>query len=103
MTDGLDGVRNRYPATDLTTRSKTALTVLGWEDHQLTPQQLGADIGPGVGEPAELAFDGSRFDAALRSHVAMKIYDRARLYRQSRGVPSLGGRFATFDAVSTNT
>jgi sarcosine/dimethylglycine N-methyltransferase len=42
MTDGLDGVRNHYRATGLTERLKTALTVLGPEDQQLTPQQLGA-------------------------------------------------------------
>ena len=70
MTERLDGVRNHDPATDLTTRSKNALTVLRWEDHQPTPRQLGADIGPGVGEPAQLPFDGGRFDAALRWHAA---------------------------------
>ena len=42
MTDGLDGVRNHYRATGLTEKLKTALTVLGPEDQQLTPQQLGA-------------------------------------------------------------
>jgi sarcosine/dimethylglycine N-methyltransferase len=42
MTDGLDGVRNHYGATGLTERLKIALAVLGPEDQQLTPQQLGA-------------------------------------------------------------
>jgi len=172
MTNGLDGVRNHYRATGLTERLKTALTVLGPEDQQLTPQQLGAldqfhtrglaataelaallgitagmsvlDVGSGVGGPArflaatygcrvtgvdlsepfvdaaryltertgqsgqvsfeianalELPFDGGRFDVALLQHVAMNIYDRARLYREIRRVLKLGGRFATFDVV----
>jgi sarcosine/dimethylglycine N-methyltransferase len=172
MTDGLDGVRNHYRATGLTERLKTALTVFGPEDQQLTPQQLGAldqfhirglaataelatlvgitvamsvlDVGSGVGGPArflaavygcrvtgvdlsepfvdaaryltertgqsgqvsfeiasalELPFDGGRFDVALLQHVAMNIYDRARLYREVRRVLKLGGRFATFDVV----
>ena len=42
MTDVLDDVRDHYRATGLTERLKTALTVLGPEDLQLTPQQLGA-------------------------------------------------------------
>jgi sarcosine/dimethylglycine N-methyltransferase len=42
MTDVLDGVRDHYRATGLTRRLKTALTALGPEDQQLTPQQLGA-------------------------------------------------------------
>jgi SAM-dependent methyltransferase len=42
MTDVLDGVRDHYRATGLTGRLKTALTALGPEDQQLTPQQLGA-------------------------------------------------------------
>jgi sarcosine/dimethylglycine N-methyltransferase len=42
MTDELDGVRNHYRATGLTERLKIALAVLGPEDQQLTPQQLGA-------------------------------------------------------------
>src|ERR1051326_5345919 len=42
MTDVLDGVRDHYRATGLTERLKTALTALGPEDRQLTPQQLGA-------------------------------------------------------------
>lgn len=42
MTDVLDGVRDHYRATGLTGRLKTALTTLGPEDRQLTPQQLSA-------------------------------------------------------------
>jgi len=175
MTNGLDGVRNHYRATGLTERLKTALTVLGPADQQLTPQQLGAldqfhtrglaattelatlvgitagmsvlDVGSGVGGPArflaatygcrvtgvdlsepfvdaaryltertgqsgqvsfevasalELPFDGGRFDVALLQHVAMNIYDRARLYREIRRTLKLGGRFATFDVVLNN-
>jgi SAM-dependent methyltransferase len=42
MTDVLDGVRDHYRAIGLTGRLNTALTALGPEDQQLTPQQLGA-------------------------------------------------------------
>ncbi|MFC3650094.1 class I SAM-dependent methyltransferase [Dyella humi] len=42
MSDVLDGVRDHYRATGLTERLKTVLAVLGPEDQQLTPQQLGA-------------------------------------------------------------
>ncbi len=42
MTDILDGVRDHYRATGLIERLKTALMVLGPEDHQLTPKQLAA-------------------------------------------------------------
>jgi sarcosine/dimethylglycine N-methyltransferase len=42
MTDVLDGVLDHYRATGLTERLKAALAVLGPEDQQLTPQQLGA-------------------------------------------------------------
>jgi hypothetical protein len=42
MTDALDGVREHYRATGLTEQLKIARTVLGPEDHRLTPQQLGA-------------------------------------------------------------
>jgi sarcosine/dimethylglycine N-methyltransferase len=41
MADILDGVRDYYRATGLTERLRTALTALGPEDHQFTPQQLG--------------------------------------------------------------
>lgn len=40
MSDGLDGVRDHYRATDLTGRLKTALLAFGSEDQRLTPQQL---------------------------------------------------------------
>jgi ubiquinone/menaquinone biosynthesis C-methylase UbiE len=48
----------------------------------------------------ELPFDDGRFDTVLLQHVAMNIYDRARLYREIRRVLKSGGRFATFDVVS---
>ena len=52
-----------------------------------------------IANALELPFDGGRFDVALLQHVAMNIYDRARLYREIRRVLKLGGRFATFDVV----
>jgi sarcosine/dimethylglycine N-methyltransferase len=52
-----------------------------------------------IASALELPFDGGRFDVALLQHVAMNIYDRARLYREIRRVLKLGGRFATFDVV----
>jgi len=52
-----------------------------------------------IASALELPFDGGRFDVALLQHVAMNIYDRARLYREVRRVLKLGGRFATFDVV----
>src|ERR1700742_1327786 len=42
MTDVIDDVRDHYRATGLTDRLRAALGVLGPEDQQLTPQQLGA-------------------------------------------------------------
>jgi sarcosine/dimethylglycine N-methyltransferase len=42
MTDLIDHVREHYRATGLTDRLKAALTVLGPENHLLTPQQLAA-------------------------------------------------------------
>jgi SAM-dependent methyltransferase len=48
----------------------------------------------------ELPFDSGRFDVVLQ-HVAMNISDRTRLYREIRRVLKSGGRFATFDVVST--
>ncbi|WP_095198002.1 class I SAM-dependent methyltransferase [Mesorhizobium carmichaelinearum] len=47
----------------------------------------------------ELPFDDGRFDIVLLQHVAMNIFDRARLYRELRRVLKSGGRFATFDVV----
>lgn len=52
-----------------------------------------------IASALELPFDGGRFDVALLQHVAMNIYDRARLYREVRRVLKLGGRFGTFDVV----
>jgi ubiquinone/menaquinone biosynthesis C-methylase UbiE len=49
----------------------------------------------------ELPFDDGGFDAVLLQHVAMNIADRVRLYREIRRVLKSGGRFATFDIVST--
>jgi sarcosine/dimethylglycine N-methyltransferase len=42
MIDVLEDVRDHYRATGLTERLKTALTALGPQDQQLTPQQLAA-------------------------------------------------------------
>src|SRR5437867_3044079 len=47
----------------------------------------------------ELPFDDGRFNVVLLQHVAMNIFDRARLYREIRRVLKSGGRFATFDVV----
>ena len=47
----------------------------------------------------ELPFDDGRFDVVLLQHVAMNIFDRARLYREIRRVLKSGARFATFDVV----
>ena len=48
----------------------------------------------------DLPFAGGRFDVALLQHVAMNIFERARLYREIHRVLKSGGRFATFDIVS---
>jgi sarcosine/dimethylglycine N-methyltransferase len=50
----------------------------------------------------ELPFDDGHFDVVLLQHVAMNIADRARLYREIRRVLKSGGRFATFDMVSSS-
>jgi sarcosine/dimethylglycine N-methyltransferase len=47
----------------------------------------------------ELPFADGQFDVVLLQHVAMNVRDRARLYRETRRVLKLGGRFAIFDAV----
>ena len=49
----------------------------------------------------DLPFGDGHFDVALLQHVAMNIADRPRLYREIRRVLKSGGRFATFDVVST--
>ncbi len=53
-----------------------------------------------TGNALELPFDDGCFDVVLLQHVAMNIFDRARLYREIRRVLRSGGRFATFDVVS---
>ncbi len=55
-----------------------------------------------VASALELPFDDGSFDVALMQHVAMNIEDRAKLYREIRRVLKSGGRFATFDVVSTD-
>jgi ubiquinone/menaquinone biosynthesis C-methylase UbiE len=55
-----------------------------------------------VASALELPFEDGRFDAVLLQHVAMNIADRPRLYREVRRVLKCGGRFATFDVVSTS-
>ena len=49
-----------------------------------------------------LPFDDGGFDIVLLQHVAMNIADRARLYSEIRRVLKSGGRFATFDVVSSS-
>src|ERR1700761_4009197 len=53
----------------------------------------------GVASALELPFATGSFDAVLLQHVAMNIFDRARLYREMARVLKQGGRFATFDVV----
>jgi sarcosine/dimethylglycine N-methyltransferase len=47
----------------------------------------------------ELPFDDGGFDIVLLQHVAMNIFERARLYREIRRALKSGGRFAAFDVV----
>jgi Methylase involved in ubiquinone/menaquinone biosynthesis len=54
-----------------------------------------------TGGALELPFDDGSCDVVLLQHVAMNISDRTRLYREIRRVLKCGGRFATFDVVST--
>ena len=56
-----------------------------------------------TGSALELPFDAGQFDVVLLQHVAMNIAERARLYREIRRVLKSGGKFATFDVVSTGS
>src|SRR3981081_2652050 len=99
MTDLLKGVRSHYRSPGLTERLNTALMALWPEDHQLTPEQLGAldqfhtrglaataelaglagistetsvlDVGSGVGGPVRFlaATYGCRGDRRRRQRV----------------------------------
>lgn len=55
-----------------------------------------------VASALQLPFDDGRFDVVLLQHVAMNIFDRAKLYREIWRVLVSGGKFATFDVVSNN-
>ena len=61
----------------------------------------GGEVSFETASALELPFESGRFDVVLLQHVAMNIADRARLYREIRRVLKVGGRFATFDVVST--
>jgi len=54
-----------------------------------------------AGSALALPFDEGRFDVVLLQHVAMNIADRPRLYGEIRRVLKPGGKFATFDVVSS--
>ncbi|MEK9279989.1 MULTISPECIES: methyltransferase domain-containing protein [unclassified Bradyrhizobium] len=56
-----------------------------------------------IASALELPFDDGRFDLAWLQHVAMNIPDRTRLYREIRRVLKVGGRFATFDVVVSDS
>lgn len=64
---------------------------------------LSGEVSFQTASALELPFDDGRFDAVLLQHVAMNIFDRARLYREIRRVLKTGGRFATYDVVSNGT
>jgi sarcosine/dimethylglycine N-methyltransferase len=49
----------------------------------------------------DLPFGDGCFDVVLLQHVAMNIADRAGLYREIRRVLKQGGRFATYDVVTS--
>jgi len=61
----------------------------------------GGQVSFQVASALELPFDDGWFDFVLLQHVAMNVADRARLYREIRRVLRSGGRFATYDVVST--
>lgn len=54
-----------------------------------------------VGDALTLTFEDGSFDTVFLQHVAMNIADRAALYAEIRRVLKPGGRFATYDVVST--
>lgn len=53
------------------------------------------------GNALDLPFDAGSFDVVVLQHVAMNIGDRPRLYREIRRVLKAGGKFGTFDALSS--
>ena len=61
----------------------------------------GRQVSFQTGSALDLPFDDDGFDVVLLQHVAMNIADRPLLYREIRRVLKSGGRFATFDVVST--
>jgi sarcosine/dimethylglycine N-methyltransferase len=67
--------------------------------NQRTAQE--AEVSFEVASALELPFHDAEFDIILLQHVAMNIGDRARLYREIRRVLAPGGRFATYDIVSS--
>jgi ubiquinone/menaquinone biosynthesis C-methylase UbiE len=60
-----------------------------------------AQVSFRAGSALDLPFGEETFEAVLLQHVAMNIADRARLYGEIRRVLKPGGRFATFDIVSS--
>ena len=54
-----------------------------------------------VASAIELPYEDAEFDVVLLQHVAMNIADRPRLYREIWRVLRPGGKFATYDIVSS--